>query len=645
MIKLDTFNGGLSTKLDKRLIPPNEAILCKNVDISSGIIKPLKQDISISSSNNKSLYIFNDTVISSNNDRDYVEFQGNIYYSDKQGEPKKSTDGSTWVSLGIEKPSQLPLIGNAHPGNKKGLYSYCYTYFNAEDGTESAPSVYRDWVGSSIDDGDDANLSVTASDDNQVTNIKIYRLGGHLVAMTLVATLSNTDQDYLDELSDLDIMANEILATNGTGTPPIGLKYLTEHNAMFFGVTNTRESGLPRPADLPTPQYGYTLWYSEIGKVSSWSAFDFITFEDEITGIGSTQNGLLVFTANKTYIISGSTPETMTKYLLDGSLGCSLHKSIKYVNNRIIWLSNNGLCTTNGGYVENITINKLGSLSNLNLDAFNDATVLDDIYYICSNTGTLAMDMRTNTPIFSTISINATSLYSDNMDLYYINDSNLYKYNSGSINRDITYSTGFITTERSYMKYHCNMRICYEGNIGLYIQANGVGYNYSLSSTNRTWEEIIHFRGIIAEGLEFKFSGTGIVYELSYDEYNRYDIMSTSKFLADTYFKESIIVNRKPTIFNKDIPNLWISDLIPLDITNNKLFKTIYVTAIGTVSLKVFIDSVEIHTYMLESDKIKTYDLKLPSSVKRGYNISFEVTTEDTSKIYVIDAQIEERQV
>lgn len=374
MAQLNYFNGGLSTRLAPHLIQVNEATTCVNVDITSSTLKPLKQDKDMSISVNKNIIFFKNSWVSSNDNVYYVIFQDKLYRSGS-GIPQKSSDGSTWYNLGIVPPPK-PLIMTRTPGVLNGTYAYCYTYYNINDGTESAPSPYTpyfDLVNEQV------GLTHTASTDPQVTNIRFYRIGGDLTVMSLVATIANTTAAigdvanyFVDNIPNDDI-PGDILTSEHAGQAPAGLQYLTKSNAMLFGAVSDK------------------LYFSEVAFVNNWSPYYFIDYDEPITGLGATQNGLLVFTEYSTYLVTGTTPETLSSYLLSSNQGCIKHKSIKFLANTLMWLSHDGLCASTGTDIQVITRPKLGKVVLVNPKS---AAVYDDVYYLAYEDYILCADFR-----------------------------------------------------------------------------------------------------------------------------------------------------------------------------------------------------------------------------------------------------------
>jgi hypothetical protein len=257
------------------------------------------------------------------------------------------------------------------------------------------------------------------------------------------------------------------------------------------------------------------LYYSDVAFVNNWSPYFFIDFDTAIIGIGSTQNGLLVFTKDKTYIVTGSTPNSLSKLLLHGTQGCLNHKTIKYVDNALIWLSADGLCTSAGGAVNILTMSKLGFL---NVEPI-DSAIWNDKYYLFHTTGTLVADFTFSQPIFSDINIVANGVwYSSIFDkLYYVNTSgDLYSLLTGATNLTYSYKTGrltegSITVLKNYKTFYI---YCYgTTELKIYIDGALVITKNLVAGLN----EIKSPQDLrLGYYLELEFNGTGEVAEVEY---------------------------------------------------------------------------------------------------------------------------------
>ena len=491
-MQLNQFNGGANTRIAPHAIGINEGVIYTNIDNSGISLKPLLEDKDENTDVEKYIFNFKDNWISTDIDRDYQVFQEKLYYSDGVNIPQKSTDGINWYNLGIAKPTtKTDIVDAEEDGNINGTYQYCYTYYNSSDGTESQPAEYSDPL--TISDSQ-IKVSYSASDDAQVDKIRIYRVGGNLPAMSLVTEVDNDTAEYVDNLGDLDIIGSVLDSANHAQAKE-GLKYLTEANAMFFAAKDDK------------------LYYSDIAYVNYWSDFNFIDFDANITGIGAIGNGLLVFTKYKTYIITGNSPETLSKYLLSGNQGCLSHKTIGFAHNILVWLSTDGICASNGGEVEVVSRDKLGKISFTDV---KQAIIYDDTYYLAYDTDKiLCIDNRFGR-IAKYIICEVDSFHIYNDTIYYSSNGRLYSMFNGTSNRSLTFkSAEFGDGQLSNIKNYKNVYINAIGSltIKVYIDRDLVGtYNIN-SSTREIKLPQDKRRGYT---IQFEIKGTGELRELYY---------------------------------------------------------------------------------------------------------------------------------
>jgi len=491
MAQLNHFNGGLNIRLAPHLINISEAQTYTNVDNTSVSLKPLKGNTDETETVEKYLYNFDDDWVSSASYRTYQEFQEKLYYSDGTGVPQKSDDGITFKNLGIAGPSVKPTTSTNGVGLLDGTLQYCYTYYNSADGTESQPSLYSDELVVSLNKVD---VTITASVDTQVTNIRLYRLGGNLLSMQLVSELANTTTTYTDNIDDLSIVGY-VLDSEQNGQAPTGLNYLTENNAMFFGTVEDK------------------LYYSDIAFVNNWSPFNFIDFDAPITGIGAVPNGLLVHTYFHTYIVTGTSPDTLSKYLLNSNQGCVDHRSIAFADNTLIWLSTDGVCISTGGEINVISRDKLGK--SYMPTTITDAVVYDDVYYLGYSGGIIAVDFRFGT-IFRHLDTTIDGFHVYNDILYYSETSELFSLGTAETNKSLTYKSPKLSDGQiSNLKNYNHIYVKCIGSLVFKVYIDG-----TLVQIKTIDEDVIEVKvpQLKRQGyyIEFEVTGTGELLEIQY---------------------------------------------------------------------------------------------------------------------------------
>lgn len=490
-MQLAQFSGGKSNRLAPQFIQPTEGVIFKNIETTRGILEPIKSPLDLSISINKYFYKFKDTFISSNSKRYYLEYQEKLYYTEENTYPKKF-DGTTENRLGIVGPTNIPVTVTDGVGPHIGTYQYCYTYYNEVDGTESKPSTYSDEIEAT---NEALRTQIILSDDPQVTHIRLYRIGGDITTMTLVIQLDNVSVFYTDSIADLDIDGS-VLDTYNSYEAPDNLKYLVEAYASFFGAV------------------GDKLWFSAAGFPNAWSPLQTIDFDADITGIGVLPEGILVFTKYKTYIITGTDSSTFVKYLLSSDQGCIAHSSINFIQNILVWASQDGICSSNGTAIQVISQDKLGNLDLV----IESSLVFEDVYYLSTPTTLLCLDMRYN-PIFKEFEVQGDYIASFDDTLYIHNNGALFELLKGTTDLTFTYKTGLLTDGGlTFNKNYSTIKARVIGELIVKVYIDEILVDTTIINEEEINTVDISLGRVSQAGfsLEFEVSGTGKLFEISY---------------------------------------------------------------------------------------------------------------------------------
>ena len=495
MSLLQDFSGGLNTRVAPSLLQPNEAQVYTNIDNSAGSIRPIKDKTLVGAGSKYFTYFYAGAeFISKATETSYAEYRDKLYYTNTRAQ-KRLASGAEY-NLGIDEPTGTPSIAISGTSSMSGTYSYAYTYYNSALGIESAPTnISNELV---VTNQGILVSSITASADTQVDTIRLYRIGGSITDFTLVIELGNATATYTDTIADIDLAGNHVLDSYTNLPPPNSLKYLTLTYAMLFGVV------------------GDKLYYSDIGTPDYWPATNFIDFDADITGIGAVPNGLIVFTRFKTFVITGNSPSTFTKYLLSGEQGCESHYTIQYVANSLMWVSADGICATSGGDITIVSQQKLGKID---FGTLNNAQVFDRVYYLSTDTEIIAFDFRYN-PVVRKIQTSCGWLGTFNDKLYAFDTASIYEMFTGAA---LEYSwKSAVLTEGGYSNYKVfkDFYIKYNGNINVKVYVDGtlVGSKDLTGDTCYNMKVLNSAKGY---GLEIELTGTGEVSEIEYKAMGR----------------------------------------------------------------------------------------------------------------------------
>jgi len=412
------------------------------------------------------------------------------YYDKKWYYVTSISKDDTFVDSTLDISNNDYLAEDALPA-LTGVISYVLTYYNEDDGTESGPSN----VSEEIDLGDSyGSVQITkipSSDDSQVTHKRLYRIGGNLARFTLIAELEKDETSFLDNVSDSKTLL-EFLPSVNAEPAPIGLSHLTEAYGMLFGTIGTK------------------LRFTPIGVPYSWPSTYYLDYDSDITGLATAANGLLVFTKHRTHIVIGTSPSTLSTYLLSGDQGCISSDSIQILGSEAVWVSTDGVCRSSGGRPLVMTKQILGKVS---IDAV-DSAVHDEIYYVLDKSGKMYAVgdsiVKTIDAGVDSIAVAEDSLFGRKdgvLNEFFLGDSKLtFKYKSP------IYTEGSFTEDKVYKKIF----IYSSGYVKINILIDG----HLVTSKEFTEEDnnVILVPAELQRGnyIQFEIEGTGEVYEIEY---------------------------------------------------------------------------------------------------------------------------------
>lgn len=338
-------------------------------------------------------------------------------------------------------------------------------------------------------------IVVKPSDDPQVRYINIYRKGGNFTEFIRIARLSNEAVNFVDTVGETSVDGT-VLETLSKALPPDGLQYLTSYSAMLFGALDDK------------------VYFSAVGDPFFWDAFGFIDFEANITGLGPTPNGLLVFTSSRTYILTGNSPSTLSKYLVSGSVGCAGHSSIQTLSSSLIWLANDGLYVSTGGQVQAFSNQKL---ADMDFGTPLASVVKGDMYLLSFTTGTLLADLRFGSSLV-TLNSKFKSLTQAEGKIYGCTDmGELVELFGASDPEELEYITPqYSDGSISSIKVYKNVKFFSNGKMKVKISITG--QKVTEQDLNEGFTEVLipqsNVRGYF---IQFEFKGTGEVKEIYYE--------------------------------------------------------------------------------------------------------------------------------
>lgn len=261
-MKIQRFDGGLSTRLRPQLIQSNEGTVYTNIDNEVGTLAPVRSKLASGINTNRFAYYYTakQEWINSDTRRSYVEFEGTLYWSDGTNRPQKY-DGTNQYNLGITAPTAAPTVttsstveapttANLIPGNSGNLPSATLryllvnndgTYYSAPleltlNMTSSRPTIdnyyNRNEIGRVVFDEREAdyfintsgnfNRNVTISNVAGITyggvGVEVYRLyaGKYYLVDTLVNSADTVNDNVYDISGNAEFNQADVAPLAGT---------------------------------------------------------------------------------------------------------------------------------------------------------------------------------------------------------------------------------------------------------------------------------------------------------------------------------------------------------------------------------------------------------------------------------------------
>lgn len=210
--------------------------------------------------------------------------------------------------------------------------SYTYTWVTEynEEGPPAPPTLIESgWTNGTWT----VSLFTPPLDDmgvlRNITKKRIYRTISSQGGQTdyfYVAELDVNTNSYVDSQGDDVVGLNSILTSNTWFPPPEGLLGLyAMPNGMTVGFKENE------------------IWFSESFRPHAWSPDNVVTTEQPIVGLGVIGSALVVATAGKPYILSGTRPDQMASTKIDFTEPCTNRRSIVSTPHGVFYTSANGL--------------------------------------------------------------------------------------------------------------------------------------------------------------------------------------------------------------------------------------------------------------------------------------------------------------
>ena len=379
-----------------------------------------------------------------------------------------------------------------------GVYAYqwVYTYYNEADQTESMPTP----VSTEINEQELGNASVAivlhGSSDAQVTNIRVYRIGGPYTEFTLVAELENKGQTYVDYL--LDPALPKVLPTGSSYPPPAyGLMGLEYYNGRFYSLQ------------------GHRLFFSDDGSNPNyWAPENYITLPDNGTGLAATAFGLYIFTAKTISILTGQGPIDSILTTVDNTIGTVYTDTIVKKGNSVFFLADEGVYQLNGLDIERVSSNQLAESTQFNPV---NAVFFRSMLLAQLDDRILVLDLR-YLPTWRHLDFDTSRLIVGNGRLLALTEEGTVELFKGSEDAELEYVTARYTEGGSTVLKSYNVAyIASDGEFTLTVLVDGVKVLEDVELQDKRVQEIqIPLCARRGYDIQFEIKGKGELYEIEW---------------------------------------------------------------------------------------------------------------------------------
>ncbi len=407
---------GIAPKVNPPLLTGNMGTVAINCRVDRGALQPLKGVTTVATMLPSARSLFNYqgnwyywTTAGVDALRSPIanDVWGRIYYTGT-GVPKYSYTPHTvptlsGFNLGMPAPTTAAsvsvTVGTGTP--KLRYYVFCYVSPLGEEGPPSPVSAALSCV-----DGNIVTITFTTQ------SLGAYNLGSGAMRRVYRTALGTTSSNY-ERVGDypiatmtvtdalLDVSLGEIIPSSNWFPPPldmVGIKM--SPNGFMVGYA------------------GHALCPSEAYLPHAFNPLNQLAFPGKITGIAITGDSIIVFTDDMPYLVTGSSPNTLTAIKIDHPQTCTTKNSIVNMGGYVLFASPDGLCSVTANELQ---IETGAYLTREQWQAYSPATLrgffYEGIYIGFSDTAAFMFDKREAQAVLTTLDLMTFNFISGYNDL------------------------------------------------------------------------------------------------------------------------------------------------------------------------------------------------------------------------------------
>lgn len=392
----------------------------------------------------------------------------------------------------LEDISAGILLDTTKYSSLQGVYQYVLTYYDNLRGRESGPSEVTAELNLATS-GQISFSNLPVSLDSTVTHKRLYRVGADVTSFSLVTELPNATAAFTDNVSDTNI--GDLLTTQIYLPASEDINYLVTANGMLFGAEGAR------------------VRYTPIGQPEAWPELYYITFESTVTSLAVVFTGILVCTLTKTYIITGSGPNSLAMSGISTDQGCLSHTSMQVLKGSALWVSYEGICVSSGDAVKVISRVQLGRLSLNPVDSI----LVNEVYHVLNADGISYCFDTVLGPVFKKLNYGIATYAKKDSVLYGYLDGRLYLLEQASTNLAFRYlSPKFIEGSFTEAKLYKQVYIYSKGDIIIKVYIDDVLVATKELNTEDSHTVYAPQEQLRGHFIQFDITGTGEVLEIEY---------------------------------------------------------------------------------------------------------------------------------
>jgi len=337
-----------------------------------------------------------------------------------------------WLEMGVPAPTTAPTVANNGTGSALAadtryyVYTFVSTFGDIEE--ESAPSPVSSSVSLAASESVDlSSLETSPAGDYNITAIRIYRtlpgdltVGSYAFVKEISIGTTSTNDDVLDSA------LGEAIPSIGWAEPPDTMKGLTSMaNGMMAGFVDN------------------SVYFCEPYFHHAWPAEYIQSIPDEIVGLASYGNTLVVMTKGTPWLMVGVDPAQMSVERLTIPEPCVAKKSIASDAQGVLYASPNGIVAI-GPSSRGVISNQI--FRRKEWQTYAPTTMVGAVYdgkyfltYVSSEKGNRTMVVsRDDRPALSFLDLTASAFYTDieEGELYYVDSllDDIYQIDADALN-------------------------------------------------------------------------------------------------------------------------------------------------------------------------------------------------------------------